>query len=142
MLTKLGKIAYVSGPLSQWVRLSYLSSMIQKYIRKVSKGLQTGLALFFSTSRIQHNRRHWKRLSVAPGIGLQSLLPQWLPCIKMASSFKKSSSLYQYEPLGMSKTSDLYRIWVGDPIPTSSQDLASNRAPDPPKMGKISQNQH
>jgi hypothetical protein len=35
----------------------------------------------------------------------------------------------------------LYSILVGDPIPTSSQELASNQAPDPPKMGKILQNQ-
>jgi hypothetical protein len=40
LLTEFDKIAYVSGPLSQWVRLSYFSSMLQKYIRKVSIGLQ------------------------------------------------------------------------------------------------------
>jgi len=33
-------IAYVSGPLSQWVRLSYFSSNLQKYVRKVSNGLK------------------------------------------------------------------------------------------------------
>jgi hypothetical protein len=43
LLTEFDKIAYVSGPLSQWVRLSYFSSMLQKYIRKVSNGLQNGL---------------------------------------------------------------------------------------------------
>jgi hypothetical protein len=31
------------GPLSQWVRLSYLCSKIQKYIIKVPKGLQNDL---------------------------------------------------------------------------------------------------
>jgi hypothetical protein len=55
LLTEFDKIAYVSGPLSQWVRLSYFSSMLQKYIRKVSIGLQAGLVVFFSTSRTQHN---------------------------------------------------------------------------------------
>jgi hypothetical protein len=40
LLTEFGKIAYISGPLSQWVRLSYFSSKLQTYIRKVSNGLQ------------------------------------------------------------------------------------------------------
>jgi len=132
------KIAHVSGPLSQWVRLSYFSSMLQKYIIKVSKWLQTSLVVFCLTSRIQYNRRHWKRLSVAPGIGLQSLLPQWLPCIKMDSSFIISSSFCKFQnSLMLLRTSSLYRFWVGILLPTCSQDLASNRAPDPPKVGKI-----
>jgi hypothetical protein len=55
LLTEFDKIAYVSGPLFQWVRLSYFSSMFQKYIIKVSNGLQTIMVVFFSTSRTQHN---------------------------------------------------------------------------------------
>ena len=46
LLTEFDNIAYVFGPLSQWVRLSYFSSMIQKYIIKVLYGLQTGLDMF------------------------------------------------------------------------------------------------
>jgi hypothetical protein len=42
-----GNIAYVFGPLSQWVRLSYFSSKLQKYIIKVPNGLQTDLVVFF-----------------------------------------------------------------------------------------------
>jgi hypothetical protein len=34
------------GPLSQWVRLSYFSSKIQKYIIKVPNGLQTDMVVF------------------------------------------------------------------------------------------------
>jgi hypothetical protein len=55
LLMEFGKTAYVSRPLPQWVRLSYFSSKLQKYIRKVSNGLQTSLDVFFSTSIIQHN---------------------------------------------------------------------------------------
>ena len=47
LLTEFNKIAYIFGPLSKWVRLSYFSSKLQKCIRKVSNGLQTGLVLFF-----------------------------------------------------------------------------------------------
>jgi hypothetical protein len=47
LLTKFDKIAYVFGPLSQWVRLSYFSSILQKYIIKVSIELQDGLVVFF-----------------------------------------------------------------------------------------------
>jgi hypothetical protein len=47
LLMEFDNIAYVSGPLSQWVRLSYFSSKLQKYIRKVSNGLKTSLAMFF-----------------------------------------------------------------------------------------------
>jgi hypothetical protein len=39
-----------------------------------------------------------------------------------------------------SRTSGLYRLEVGNKLPTSPQDLASKRAQDPPKMAKISQN--
>jgi hypothetical protein len=46
LLTDFGKIAYVSEPLSQWVRLSYLFSMLQTCIRKVSNVLQTDMPLF------------------------------------------------------------------------------------------------
>jgi hypothetical protein len=39
------KIAYVFGPLSRWVMLSYFSSNLQKYIIKVKNGLQNDLAM-------------------------------------------------------------------------------------------------
>jgi hypothetical protein len=40
----------------------------------------------------------------------------------------------------MPRTSGLYRIEVGNNLPTYPQYLASKRAQDPPKMAKISQN--
>jgi hypothetical protein len=43
-------------------------------------------------------------------------------------------------PLRLPRTSGLYRLEVGNKLPTSPQDLASKRAPDPPIMAKISQN--
>ena len=46
-LTEFGNIIYVFGPLSQWVRLSYLYSKLQKYIIKVPNGLQTNLVVFY-----------------------------------------------------------------------------------------------
>ena len=55
LLMKFGNIAYVSRPLSQWVRFYYFSSEIQTYIRKVLNGLQTGLNVFYYTSRTQKN---------------------------------------------------------------------------------------
>jgi hypothetical protein len=39
-------LAYVSGPLSQWVRLSYFSSKLNKYITTVPNGYRTDLVLF------------------------------------------------------------------------------------------------
>jgi hypothetical protein len=39
------------------------------------------------------------------------------------------------------RTSGLYRLEVGNKLPTSPQDLASQRAPDPPIMAKLSQKQ-
>ena len=117
MLTEFGKIAYISGPLSQWVRLSYFSSMLQKYIRKVSKGLQIGLAVLCSTSRIQHNWRHWKRLIIALGIGLQSSPPQWLPCIKMALDFKFLNISPIMNLLNASKNPWFIYIWSGHQTP-------------------------
>jgi hypothetical protein len=42
--------------------------------------------------------------------------------------------------LRLPRTSGLYRLEVGNKLPTSPQDLASKRAPDPPIMAKISQN--
>jgi hypothetical protein len=44
-------------------------------------------------------------------------------------------------PLRLPRTSGLYRLEVGNKLPTSPQDLASKRAPNPPKMAKISQYQ-
>jgi hypothetical protein len=35
LITEFGNLAYIFGPLSQWVRLSYFSSKLQKYIIKV-----------------------------------------------------------------------------------------------------------
>jgi hypothetical protein len=40
LLTEFVNLTYVSGPLSRWVRLSYFSSKLQKYIIKVPNGLQ------------------------------------------------------------------------------------------------------
>jgi hypothetical protein len=37
-------------------------------------------------------------------------------------------------PFMASRTSGLYRLEVGNKLPTSPQDLASKRAQDPPKM--------
>jgi hypothetical protein len=47
VIMEFNNLAYVSGPLSQWVRLSYFYSKIYKYITTVSKSLQTDLALFY-----------------------------------------------------------------------------------------------
>jgi hypothetical protein len=47
MLKEFDNIPYISRPLSQLVRLSYFSSKLQKYIRKVLNGLKTGLVMFF-----------------------------------------------------------------------------------------------
>jgi hypothetical protein len=80
-------------------------------------------------------------LSEAPGIGPQISSPQWLPCIKLTLA----SQFYNIYPLlnllRLPRTSGLYRFEVGNILPTSSQDLASKRAPDLPKMTKISQKQ-
>jgi hypothetical protein len=47
VITEFYNLAYVSGPLSQWVRLSYLFSKINKYITTVPKGYKTDLVLFY-----------------------------------------------------------------------------------------------
>jgi hypothetical protein len=46
LITKFGNIAYISQPLSKWVRLSYFSSTIETYFIKVSNGLQYGMVVF------------------------------------------------------------------------------------------------
>jgi hypothetical protein len=43
-------------------------------------------------------------------------------------------------PQWLSRTFDLYRLEIGNKLPTSPQDLASKRALYPPIMAKISQN--
>jgi hypothetical protein len=47
LITKFDNLAYISGPLSRWVRLSYFCSNLQKYIIKVPNGLQTDLDVLF-----------------------------------------------------------------------------------------------
>jgi hypothetical protein len=46
VITKFDNIAYVSGLLSQWVRLSYFCSKLNKYITVVPKSYKTDLFLF------------------------------------------------------------------------------------------------
>jgi hypothetical protein len=57
LITEFGNLAYVSKPLSQWVRIYYLCSKLQNYIINVPNGLQTNLVLFCQISRTQQNRR-------------------------------------------------------------------------------------
>jgi hypothetical protein len=47
LIMKFDNLAYIFGPLSRWVRLSYFCSNLQKYIIKVPSGLQTDLAVLF-----------------------------------------------------------------------------------------------
>jgi len=47
LISEFDNLAYISGPLSQWVRLSYFSSKLQKYIIKVPNGLKTNMVVFF-----------------------------------------------------------------------------------------------
>ena len=84
MLTEFGKIAYVSGPLSQWVRISYFYSKLNKYIILVPKGYKIDLVLFDQILRTQQKKRHSKWMSGAPRNGLQRCTPQQLLYIKMA----------------------------------------------------------
>jgi hypothetical protein len=50
LLPEFGKIVYVSGPMSQWGRLSYFSSMFQKYIKMYQKDYKL---VFLSSSQPQ-----------------------------------------------------------------------------------------
>jgi len=56
---------------------------------------------------------------------------------KNGLSFRKSQHSVVLNFCRLSKAFGLYRFWVEDPIPTSFQDLASNRAPDSPIIWKI-----
>ena len=131
-----GNIAYVFEPLSQWVRLSYFSSKIQTYIRKVSNGLKNSLNVLWYTSITQHNWRHWKRMNESRINGLQIFSPQWLPCIKMALALQFFNISPLMNPPRMLRTYGLYRLEVGNKLPTSPQDMASKRAPYSSKNGQ------
>ena len=77
-------LAYVSGPLSEWVRISYFYSKLNKYIILVPKGYKIDLILLYQISRTQLKKRHSNRMTEAPRNGPQRCAPQQLPCIKMA----------------------------------------------------------
>jgi hypothetical protein len=91
VITEFDNLAYVSGPLSQWVRLSYFCSKLNKYITTVPKGYKTDLVLFYQISRTQQKKRHSNRMTEAPRNGPQRCAPQQLPCIKMALAWKMFS---------------------------------------------------
>jgi hypothetical protein len=55
-------------------------------------------------------------------------------------SFQNIHHFLFLNPLMLSKTSESYIFGVESHLPTSPQDMASKRAPDPPKMGKIHKN--
>jgi hypothetical protein len=46
VITEFDNLAYVSEVLSQWVRLSYFCSKLNKYITTVPKGYKPDLVLF------------------------------------------------------------------------------------------------
>jgi hypothetical protein len=79
-------------------------------------------------------------MNEAPRNGPQSFSPQWLPCIKMDLALQFFNIFPILNPLRFPRTFGLYRLEVGNKLPTSPQDLASKRALDPPIMAKISQN--
>jgi hypothetical protein len=82
-------------------------------------------------------------LAVTHLLGSGSGIPfstKWIPCIKMALSLQFFIIFPVLNPLRLPITSGLYRLEVGNKLPTSPQDLASKRAPNPPIMVKISQN--
>jgi hypothetical protein len=56
VITKFDNLAYISGPLSQWVRLSYLCSKLNKYIIVVPKGYK--MICSCSTRSQEPNRRN------------------------------------------------------------------------------------
>ena len=111
-------------------------SMLSKYNKSTSNGSHTGLTMFFSTSEIQHNWRHWKRLGVAPRNGPQASAPQQLPCIKMALAWLCFSITIIWLSFMASNRPGLYRSEVGYPSPTSSQNLGSKKCPISPKNGE------
>jgi hypothetical protein len=81
-------LPYISRPLSQWARLSYLCSKLNKYITTVPKGYKNDMVLFYHISRTQRKKRHSNWMTGAPKNGPQRCAPQQLPCIKMALAWK------------------------------------------------------
>jgi hypothetical protein len=79
----------------------------------------------------------WMKL---PEMARKVALINGFPAQKWLWLFNSSTFSYYEPPLRFSRTSILYRLEVGNKLPTSPQDLASKRAPDPPIMAKIPQN--
>jgi hypothetical protein len=88
VITEFDNLASVSMSLSQWVRLSYFCSKINKYIPTVPKDYKNDLVLFYQISRTQEKKQHSNRMTKAPINGPQRCAPQQLPCIKMALAWK------------------------------------------------------
>jgi hypothetical protein len=76
VITEFDNLAYVSGPLSQWVKIYYLCSKLEKYITTVPKGYKTDLVFFYQISRTQQKKRHSNQMIGAPRNGPQKCAPQ------------------------------------------------------------------
>ena len=57
-ITKFSYLTYVSGPLSQWVRLSHFCKKINKYITIVPKGYKNDMVFFYEISITQQKKWH------------------------------------------------------------------------------------
>ena len=88
VIMEFDNLTYVSEPLSQWVRLSYFCSKLNKYIATMQKGYKTDLVLLSQISRTQQKKRHSNRMNGTPKNGPQRCTPQQLPYIQMALAWK------------------------------------------------------
>ena len=143
VIMKFDNLAYISRPLSQWVKLSYFYSKLNKYITTVTKGYKIDLVLFYQISRTQQKKRHSNRMIRAPRNGPQRCAPQQLPCIKMALAWLSFS---------------INILWISSPWPQEgmvyidlklitisqlSPNIWPKKGPNiPQKWAKISNNMH